>query len=174
LLNWSGQKKMKKYQMLYSIAIMLICLTYMFRVGYSVYPAVIILLELIIMVVVAFDDSEVKVLKSTIANLCQERDELKIEIDEKYQELSELRQKHSRTNQPRSGGKFVKNDRFVAKIGRSFKCNRDFVMNEGWVAFSKGRTYICETNGCLTNNHGCNVHAMGEDNMKLHFTPVNP
>lgn len=35
-------------------------------------------------------------------------DALKLEVDEKYQELSLLRQKYSRTNQPRSGGKFVK------------------------------------------------------------------
>lgn len=35
-------------------------------------------------------------------------DALKLEVDEKYQELSLLRQKYSRTSQPRSGGKFVK------------------------------------------------------------------
>ena len=35
---------------------------------------------------------------------------LKLEVDEKFQELELLRQKHSRTNQPRVGGKFVKKE----------------------------------------------------------------
>ena len=99
-------------------------------------------------------------------------DALRLEVDEKYQELSLLRQKYSRTNQPRSGGRFVKGENFISKVGDRFKCNRDFIMNEGWVAFTSGRTYLCEADGCLTDNQGYYMHGMGEDNIKLYFTRV--
>ena len=50
---------------------------------------------------------------------------LNLEIDEKYQELSLLRQKYSRTNQPRSGGKFVKKTKQVSVLSLKQICENN-------------------------------------------------
>ena len=120
---------MKKYQILASVLIMLICLESMFRVGYSIYPAIIILLELIILIVVAFDKSEqyrinelTYMYETEVGCNLKQRDK----IGALEQELYILRQKYSRTNQPRSGGEFVEKeseretaeDVFKANIGK--------------------------------------------------------
>ena len=110
---------------------------------------------------------ENEALKSENATLIQQQ-------QKSLDEINTIRQKYSRTNQPRSGGKFVKGENFISKVGDRFKCNRDFIMNEGWAAFTSGRTYLCEVDGCLTDNQGYYMHGMGEDNIKLYFTRVNP
>ena len=111
--------------------------------------------------------TENEVLKSANTILIQQQ-------QKSLDEMNALRQKYSRTNQPRSGGKFVQGENFISKVGDRFKCNRDFIMNEGWVAFTSGMTYLCETDGCLTDNQGYYMHGMGEDNIKLYFTRVRP
>ena len=110
--------------------------------------------------------TENEVLKSANTILIQQQ-------QKSLDEINALRQKYSRTNQLRSGGKFVKGENFISKVGDRFKCNRDFIMNEGWVAFTSGMTYLCEVDGCLTDNQGYYMHGMGEDNIKLYFTRVN-
>lgn len=139
--------------------------------GY-IYASVVCLLASFISGLCAQRGHEITELTQEYADVNHQRLQALKEKDEACRQLSLLRQKHSRTNQPRSGGKFVKGENFISKVGDSFKCNRDFVMNEGWVAFTSGRTYLCEADGCLTDNQGHYMHGMGEDSIKLYFTRV--
>jgi len=96
-------------------------------------------------------------------------DALKLEIDEKYQELSLLRQKYSRTNQPRSGGKFVKKD---VLAGEKYLCIKDVVMVD-YIAFYSGKVYVSQHDRCITNNNNNEWHSMGYDFCKKHFKLIN-
>ncbi len=59
---------------------------------------------------------------NTLERTAQELERLKLKVDEKYQELSVLKQKHSRTSQNRVGGKFAKKEVIMPSI--PFRCVR--------------------------------------------------
>ena len=97
-------------------------------------------------------------------------DALKLEVDEKYQELSLLRQKYSRTNQPRSGGKFTP---IIVKKGDKYMCKKDVDMG-AYIAFSSGQLYISEHDRCITNNNNNEWHTIGSEFCKKHFKLIEP
>lgn len=60
--------------------------------------------------------------------------------------------------------------RQVINKGDKFLCIKDFIMNDGRVAFEKGVIYTSERNTCLTNSWGEKNHHMNEcDQFSDHF-----
>ncbi len=54
--------------------------------------------------------------------------------------------------------------------GDEFLCIKDFKMENGWVAYYKGRTYKSERNNCITNESMDDGHIMAnEDDFFKHF-----
>lgn len=49
------------------------------------------------------------------------------------------------------------------KIGDKFKCIADYVMNEGWVAYEAGKTYVSENKNCITDEKGDINHSMNSE-----------
>ena len=48
------------------------------------------------------------------------------------------------------------------KKGEKYKCIEDVVMTNGYVAYIKGKTYLCEQDNCLTNEEGDTEHYWGD------------
>ena len=91
-------------------------------------------------------------------------------INSLEQELSLLRQKYSRTNQPRRGGKFAPR---IVKAGDKYMCKKDVDMG-AYIAFSSGQLYISEHDRCITNNNNNEWHTIGSEFCKKHFKLIEP
>lgn len=53
--------------------------------------------------------------------------------------------------------------------GEKYICLKDWVMEDGWTAFIKGKVYNSHQNGCLINRNE-EVHKMyGQDDFLEHF-----
>jgi len=161
LLNWSGQKKMKKITGLEFLAILFnsfigsILLIDAIRNGSNgyIYTAAICLISSFIAGYMFQFHREINELKGMYkteveCNLKQREKiaALEIEIDEKYQELAELRQKHSRTNQPRSGGRFVKKDKSLKAVALD-NIGISIILDNGIAGVVCGYDSSCELNG---------------------------
>lgn len=57
------------------------------------------------------------------------------------------------------------------KKGEKYKCIKTVVMSDGSIAYIKGKDYICEEDGCLTDEKGGTYHYWGEPtwNGETHF-----
>lgn len=62
------------------------------------------------------------------------------------------------------------NEETVLKAGELFLCIKDFIMNDGEVAYTFGKIYKCESHGYLTDNSNHKYHSMSNAYMKEHFT----
>lgn len=58
--------------------------------------------------------------------------------------------------------------------GKQYECIKDVVMYSGNVDYIKGRVYICENEGCLTDETGDEFHSWDESEAKEHFKPYEP
>ena len=168
MLNWSGQKKMKGKiisSSIFSIALILMAV-YIGEFNSYLY-AFIGCAGMWGMTHVSWANEKLKVkneaLKSENATLIQQQQKSLDEIDT-------LRQKYSRTNQPRSGGKFVKKD-IIA--GEKYLCTKDVAMVD-YIAFSSGKVYASQHDRCITNNNNNEWHSMGHDFCKHHFKLLHP
>ena len=47
--------------------------------------------------------------------------------------------------------------------GEKYKCIKTVIMDDGEVAYIKGRTYISECNGCITDVQGVKEHYWMEE-----------
>jgi len=84
-------------------------------------------------------------------------------------EIKVLRQKHSRANQPRSGGKFTP---VIVKAGDKYMCKKDVDMG-AYIAFTSGQLYISQHDRCITNNNNTEWHTIGSAFCKKHFKLIN-
>ena len=132
--------------------------------GY-IYASVVCLLASFISGLCAQRGHEITKLTQEYADVNHQRLQALKEKDEADQQLSLLRQKYSRTNQPRSGGKFVKKD-IIA--GEKYLCTKDVAMVD-YIAFSSGKVYESQHDRCITNNNNNEWHSMGHDFCKHHF-----
>ena len=69
---------------------------------------------------------------------------------------------------------FKKNPiQYKIKAGERFLCLMDFLMNNGRIAYLKGKIYISEQDNCITDNNGDYFHVMnGLDEFMEYFERV--
>ena len=63
----------------------------------------------------------------------------------------------------------------MLKVGAVYECTRDFYMDDGELDYIKGKKYLCEQNGCFTDEQGCKDHMfsiLNEDLLRKHFKRV--
>ena len=58
------------------------------------------------------------------------------------------------------------------KEGDSFLCIKTVIMDTGEEAYTKGKYYISEIDGCITDNEGCRGHSWIA-NYEKYFVPVD-
>lgn len=62
------------------------------------------------------------------------------------------------------------------KKGMVFKCTKDFYMEDGELDYIKGKKYLCEIDGCLTDEQGCETHQFcigySETLLEQHFKRI--
>jgi len=174
LLSWSGQKKMKKKEIILLSFLLAVCAIVDFLVGSHVS-------WLALLTITCFwinETKRVELFKTDNKSLLDKLDTAKEMYESSVNELSLLRQKHSRTNQPRSGGKFVAalDESGITrdpKIGDKYICIRDVDM-VAYIAFTVGKEYSSRINGCITNNKDNGSHIISKNFAKLHFKLLNP
>lgn len=59
------------------------------------------------------------------------------------------------------------------KKGQRFMCIKDYVMEDGWIAYFEGKEYICYEDNCLTDEQNDSHHKMNnETDFNEHFEEI--
>jgi hypothetical protein len=60
------------------------------------------------------------------------------------------------------------------KKGDYLYCHTDLIMDDDAIRATKGRVYVCENDGCFTNNNGNNYHGIHSPDIHRWFRPATP